>query len=264
MSNDRYGLLGLSLKHSVSPELHRYLGDYTYELIERDEAGVRNLFKHPSYNGFNVTIPYKNLAYSLCDELSKNAKAIGSVNTVIFDGDGRSKGYNTDAFGFEYLLKANDIKVEEKNCLILGSGGTFLTVKHVLGLHNAKTITVCTRSKDLFKKKYVMSDICVTDYDELSERSNITPIEEYDIVINTTPVGMYSKGNDFISESPIDLDEFIKLEAVVDIIYNPSKTKLCKQAEERNIKWASGLRMLIAQGYKAGVIFNENMKGNWV
>ena len=262
MNNGRYGLLGKSLKHSVSPQLHKYLGDYSYDLIVRDEEGVKRLFTDHEYDGFNVTIPYKLLAYSLCDELDENAKAIGSVNTVVFDSDGHSKGFNTDAFGFEYLLRANNIDVKEKNCLILGSGGAFLTVKHILGLHNAESITVCTRSVKMFNEKYNITNIQVTDYDELYERSGHGPIAEYEVIINTTPVGMYSFGDDYLNDSPIDLRIFNNVNALVDIIYNPVQTKLCKQAEELGIKWTSGLRMLIGQGYKAGVIFNDNMKGN--
>ena len=243
----RFGLLGESLSHSISPMLHSYLGDYSYELIERDFKGAEQLWKSHEYDGFNVTIPYKKLAYKLCDEVSPEADAIGSVNTVVFSQDGRSMGYNTDVFGFEYLLKQNDIDPAGKDCLILGTGGASVAVEYALGLHNAKSIIFCTRHID------IPSDNLV-EYDSLYEKANAGKISDYQIIINTTPVGMY---NHDVGKSPIDLEIFTGLEAVVDIIYNPIRTKLCEQADSLGIKWASGLRMLIAQGYKASELFKS-------
>ena len=246
MSN-RFGLLGESLSHSISPLLHKYLGDYSYELIERDYKGAEQLWQNHEYDGFNVTIPYKKLAYELCDELSPEAEAIGSVNTVVFSENGRSSGYNTDAFGFEYLLKRNDIDVNGKDCLILGTGGASLSVEYVLGLHNASSITFCTRH-------IINPSENLIEYDSLYKKADFDKISDYQIIINTTPVGMY---NHDVDKSPINLEIFTGIEAVVDIIYNPIQTKLCEQAEKLGIKWASGLRMLIAQGYKASELFKS-------
>lgn len=257
----KFGLLGKSLGHSVSPLLHQYLGDYSYELIERDEEGARALWEKSEYNGFNVTIPYKKLAYSLCNELSPEARAIGSVNTVIFKQNGRSVGFNTDAFGFDYLLRRNGIDVCGRDCLILGTGGASLAIEYVLGLHNAKSISFLTRSKEtcsLLKEPGIEGHEClkrnIIEYKEVYDKSKDSIIKDYQILINTTPVGMTSD-NPELAGQPVDLGLFDGLEAVIDIIYNPIQTNLCKQAKEQGIKWCGGLQMLIAQGYKAAEIF---------
>lgn len=252
--NGKFGLLGKSLNHSISPLLHSYLGDYSYELIERDEEGARNLWINPEYAGFNVTIPYKKLACSLCSELSNEAERIGSVNTVIFKEDNRSIGYNTDAFGFDYLLNRNGIDVEGKDCLILGTGGASLAVEYVLGLHKAKSITFCTRDRDDKTGRNFV------EYKELYDNAKSCPIGDYSIIVNTTPVGMYTEDGSLYG-SPIDLGIFKGIDAVIDLIYNPVKTSLCKQAESLGIKWTSGLQMLIAQGYKASELFKEATNG---
>lgn len=265
MSIGRFGLLGEHLSHSASKALHEYLGNYSYELIEKDEEGVKSLFIKPEYDGFNVTIPYKVLACSLCDELSVEASAIGSVNTVVFDSCGHSMGYNTDAFGFEYLLDRNEIAVENKNCLVLGTGGASRAVIYALGLHNAKSITVCSRNVE--NKSELFDDISgrivnIISYEDIIKSFELNgAIKEYDIIINTTPVGMYSGDDDsYLDMSPVDLTMFDGLDVLVDIIYNPIQTKLCAQAQELGIKWVSGLQMLIAQGYKASMIFKETVE----
>lgn len=252
--NGKFGLLGKSLNHSISPLLHSYLGDYSYDFIERDEEGARNLWINREYTGFNVTIPYKKLACSLCSELSAEAWRIGSVNTVIFTEDKRSIGYNTDAFGFDYLLNRNKIDAKGKDCLILGTGGASLAAEYILGLHNAKSITFLTRNKE------GKTGSSLVEYKELYDRAKSGPIGDYGIIINTTPVGMYTEDGSLCG-APIDLGIFKNVETVIDVIYNPVKTSLCKQAESLGIKWVSGLQMLIAQGYKASELFKEAANG---
>lgn len=230
-----FGLLGQSLAHSVSPLLHANLGDYSYELIEREENEVEELFKNPSYRGFNVTIPYKKLAYELCDKVSETASKVGCVNTVVFNESGVSFGYNTDVFGFEYLCKRSQIDVSGKKCLVLGSGGGSAAVCLALEHMKASSVEVCSRSGKL-------------NYVNLYKRKG-----DFDILINTTPVGMYPD----IDASPVELNKLAPLQAVIDIIYNPDQTKLTMQAKLLGIKSTTGLSMLIGQGYLSSLIFKK-------
>lgn len=230
-----FGLLGQSLSHSVSPMLHANLGDYSYELIEREENEVEELFKNPSYRGFNVTIPYKKLAYELCDRVSETASKVGCVNTVVFNESGVSFGYNTDVFGFEYLCKRSQTDVKGKKCLVLGSGGGSAAVCYALKQMGAASIDVCSRTGEL-------------NYVNLYRRKG-----DFDILINTTPVGMYPD----VNASPVELKRLVPLEAVIDIIYNPDQTQLTMQAKLLDIKSTTGLSMLIGQGYLSSLIFKK-------
>lgn len=232
MAKNCYGLLGGRLKHSLSPEIHKYLCGYDYSLFEMTEDQVEGFIKEAEFTAINVTIPYKKTVMPYLARIDEKAKKIGSVNTIKKESDGSLSGYNTDYFGFSYLLKSNGIFVEGKKAIILGSGGSCVTVNAVLKDQNARSITVISRSGE-------------DNYD------NIYKHYDAEIIVNTTPVGMYPKN----LEAPIDLDKFTKCQAVVDIIYNPLKTKLLLDAEELNIKSANGLSMLVAQAKMAAEIF---------
>lgn len=143
----KFGLIGGKLGHSYSPMIHSKFGSYTYELCEVGEDGLESLLKNEEYGGFNITIPYKKKVMELCDELSDTARAIGSVNTVLRSEDGRLKGYNTDYFGFQYLLEVTGIDVKGMKCLVLGSGGASLTVQAVLADLGASEVVVISRHR---------------------------------------------------------------------------------------------------------------------
>ncbi|MBE7065612.1 MAG: shikimate kinase [Ruminococcaceae bacterium] len=228
----RCGLLGRKLGHSFSPLIHSFAGDYSYELFEVEPENADDFIKNGAYDCINVTIPYKENAFRCADVLSDEAKAIGAVNTLV-RRDGKIYGYNTDYFGFVALLNKNGIDPCGKNCLVLGTGGAAKMVVFALGKLNAKSITSVSRSGEINYKNV---------YKECSDT---------EIVINTTPVGMYPE----ISDSPIDISKFEQCEAVVDIIYNPSVTKLLFDAKRCGMKTANGLYMLSAQGIKAGEFF---------
>ena len=119
----KFGLLGKTLKHSFSPQIHKYFGDYEYDLIELSECELEGFVKGGEYKGYNVTIPYKKEIIKCLDEIDDCAREIGSVNTVICD-NGKLVGYNTDWYGMEYSLKKANIDLYDKKVLILGSGGT--------------------------------------------------------------------------------------------------------------------------------------------
>jgi len=227
------GLLGKKLSHSYSPAIHKLLSDdYSYELYERMPEQLGSFMKGSEYDCLNVTIPYKKDVIPYCSYLSDTVKAIGSVNTIVHTANGELAGYNTDAYGFEGLLKKAEISVTGKKAIVLGSGGTSLTARYVLEKLGAEGIYVISRSGD-------------DNYSNISRHYNA------DIVINTTPVGMYPNNG----ESPIDLAKFEKCEGVVDVIYNPSRTALLLQAERLGIPHTDGLYMLVAQAKKSAELF---------
>ncbi|MBR5540664.1 MAG: AAA family ATPase [Clostridia bacterium] len=229
----RYGLLGKTLSHSLSPQIHAFFGDYAYDLIEKSEDELNAFFANPPVAAMNITIPYKKTVIPFCTELDEVAKRIGSVNTIRFDGD-MVRGYNTDYYGFSYMLERAGISVVGKKVLVLGSGGASATVCCVLKDQHAKSVVVVSRSGE-------------NNYRNLHRHC------DSQIIINTTPVGMYPE----TAAAPVSLGAFPNCEAVVDIVYNPLRTRLLLDAERRGLKTANGLAMLVAQAHRAAEIFFE-------
>ena len=229
----KYGLIGERLGHSFSKEIHEKIASYTYEIcpIAKDKLG--NFFKSPEFVGINVTIPYKESVIPYLDTVSENAQKIGAVNTVKNE-NGTLCGYNTDYEGMRALINHAKISPEGKKALILGTGGTSKTAKAVLKDMGASEIVVVGRSDG--------ADI---SYSEMYENHT-----DAQIIINTTPVGMYPKNG----VSPVDLSVFENCICVFDLIYNPTRTALILQAEERNIPYVNGIPMLVAQAAKAALI----------
>ena len=227
-----YGLLGEKLGHSFSPEIHSMLGNYKYRLFEVEKNELENFIKHGEWDGINVTIPYKKTVMSYLDEISENAQKIGSVNTVVRRSDGTLFGDNTDYYGFLYTVKRSGINFGGKKVLVLGTGGAWLAVKAVISDLNAGEIISISRSGE-------------------NNYQNIKNHADADIIVNTTPVGMYPKN----LVSPVKVSDFTRLSAVFDIIYNPQKTQLILDAEKLDIPAFSGLSMLVAQAKRASEIF---------
>ena len=230
----KFGVLGKSLPHTYSPQIHKEFADYEYTVLERTEEQVRAIFEGAeNLDGFNVTIPYKKLAASFCKELSSAAKEIGAVNTVVALPGGGFSGDNTDVFGFTFMLTNAGIDVAGKNCLILGTGGASAAVNYALKQMGAGSINFCSRTGQI-------------NYENVYKVAADTQI-----IINTTPVGMFPE----IDNSPVDLSQFKNLEAAADIVYNPSRTKFLQQAQELGLKTAGGLSMLVAQAWQASRLF---------
>ena len=221
------GLLGEKLGHSYSPQIHSMFSDYEYILYEKTPSQVEEFVKEGSWNGLNVTIPYKKTVIPFCDILSDVALATGSVNTLVKTKDGVIFGDNTDAFGFSCLLKKNNINPQRKKTLVLGNGGACASVKNVLEANGA-SVTVISRSGP-------------------DNYANLAKHEDAALIVNTTPVGMYPENG----ISPIGLGVFSNLSAVIDIIYNPFRTALMLQAENMGILMDNGLYMLCAQAYES-------------
>lgn len=232
---DRYGLLGKTLKYSFSKPIHEKIAHKKYELIELES--IDSFMKDKSFKGINVTIPYKQAVIPYVDNLSDEVKAIGTVNTIVNE-DGVLSAFNTDAFGFEYLLDYNSVSIKDLDVLILGNGSTSKTIEYVCNKLNAKNIYVSGRNPN--KDQIHLSDIY--------ELKNV------DVIINTTPVGTY--GNSYKSLN-INLDAWPQINTVIDVVYNPLYTPLLLEAKRKNIKAVNGLLMLVAQATKSIEYFHK-------
>lgn len=227
----RYGLIGEKLGHSYSKIIHEKLADYTYDLIPLSREEFGPFMEKMDFTAINVTIPYKQEVIPYLDELHPLAKEIGAVNTIV-KKEGRYIGYNTDFYGFQYMLLHNNIRIAGKKCLILGNGGTAQTVHAVLRHLGASEILIISR-KD--SDSTISYESCYKNHTDAA------------VIVNTTPLGMYPN----VDASPLDLSPFQKCEAVVDVIFNPIKTKIALQAEELGVKAVTGLEMLVAQAKQA-------------
>ena len=228
----RCGLLGRTLGHSYSPAIHALLGTYDYPLIELAPEAVAPFVRSGDWDGLNVTIPYKKAVVPCCDVLSPLARELGSVNTLV-RRDGKIYGDNTDAYGFEAMMRRLGLHCRDKKALVLGSGGASVTVQAVLkglGAH----VTVISRSGE-------------DNYQNLHRHADAA------LLVNTTPVGMYPHAG----LSPVDLALFPALEAVLDIVYNPVRTRLILDAQAAGIPCESGLFMLVAQAVRASELFTQ-------
>ena len=226
------GLLGEKLGHSYSPQIHGALADYEYLLYEKSPDEVEAFVRNGDWHGLNVTIPYKKTVIPFCDALSDTARTIGSVNTLLRRADGSVYGDNTDAFGFETLL-TQTVKggIAGKKALVLGTGGASVTVCAVLQKHGAEVVTISRSGEN--------------NYQNLERHADAR------LLVNTTPLGMYPKNG----VSPVNLETFPRLEAVLDVVYNPARTALLLQAEARGIPHAGGLTMLVAQAKRSSEIY---------
>ncbi len=230
-----YGLIGEHLTHSYSCEIHASIANYKYELKELAPDELDDFFAKREWNAINVTIPYKQTVIPYLDSISDTAKAIGAVNTIV-KRDGKLYGYNTDFAGMSAMLEKYNIVLKDKKVLILGTGGTCKTSVAVSNAMGAKEIIKVSRNK---------SDCSITYEDALKHHSDA------EVIINTTPVGMFSRQQG----KPIEISNFPKLSGLVDAIYNPLRTELVMEAMERGIPCCGGLYMLAAQAVYASAIF---------
>ncbi|MBR3462172.1 MAG: chorismate mutase [Clostridiales bacterium] len=234
-----FGVLGRTLAHTYSPEIHSLFdASYSYSVIEREPEELETLFKSGVFKGFNVTIPYKKNACAMCDELDDASKTTGSVNTVLFE-DGKVKGWNTDYFGFIYMLTRKGISVGGKKVLVLGTGGAASAVFYALKTLGAAETYACDLETDI-------------NYSNVYDRAG-----DAQVIVNCTPVGMFPN----VNNSLLDLTKFASLEACADVVYNPSRTKFLQDAEDLGLKTCGGLAMLVAQAYKSSRIFAGDIAG---
>ena len=228
----RYGLLGRKLGHSFSPYLHRKFGGYEYALMEREPEQLEDFLKNGGFRAVNVTIPYKKDVLPYLDEVSDLAQRIGSVNCVVRRDDGTLYGDNSDYFGLKYSIEKHNIDLQGKKVLILGDGGAAAMVRVLAAdLGAASVITISRKGEN--------------NYDNLEKN------RDADVIINTTPVGMFPNNG----ESVVDPAYFTNCKVVIDLIFNPAKTKLLLLAEQAGMTAVNGLEMLTAQAARACEIF---------
>lgn len=227
------GLLGRKLGHSYSPQIHALMGEYPYDLFEKEPEEVADFVLNGDFTGINVTIPYKKDVIPFLDALSPMAKRMGAVNTIVRRDDGILFGHNTDYFGFSDLIRRSGIQVSGKKVLVLGSGGASNTAVKVLEDMQAQVIIISRSGENNYHNISLHSDAAV--------------------IVNTTPVGMYPN----TGAAPVDLNQFPKLEGVLDMIYNPARTQLLLDAEKLGLPNANGLWMLVAQAKEAAEYFGK-------
>ncbi len=226
-------MIGKRLDYSYSKVVHNKLG-YDYDLTEVKEEELASFIRSGRYKGFNVTIPYKKAVIPFLDEISPEAKALGVVNLVMRDG-ARLIGYNMDIRGMEYALKRTGVSLEGKKVLILGSGNTSETAAYLAKENGAGCVVKISRSGE-------------DNYQNVGHHGDAA------YIINTTPVGTYPANE----EGLVDLALFPRLEGVQEVIYNPFKTRLALQAEDRGLPVATGLDMLVGQAaYSAEKFFGQ-------
>ena len=223
----QYGLIGEKLGHSFSKIVHSKLADYDYELKEIARQDLDEFMNLKDFKAINVTIPYKESVIKYLDFVDELAQKIGAVNTVV-NNNGKLYGYNTDFLGLKALIEKTGIEIKGKKVLILGSGGTSKTAFAVAESMSAAEILRVSRTE---------SEGLITYEQAVTEHNDV------EIIINTTPVGMYDK----IGVLPIDIGAFERLEGVIDAVYNPLNSALVCEARQRGIKACGGLYMLVAQ-----------------
>lgn len=226
-----YGLLGKTLKHSFSPEIHAEFGSYPYTLFEIPENELDAFFEKSEFDGLNITVPYKKNVLKYLDAISDSARKIGAVNTIV-KKDGKLIGYNTDYHGFKSLVRLSGVSIKNGKCLVFGTGGAAETAKAVLYDLGAESVVSVSRTG-------------AVNY------QNLKMHYDTDIIVNATPMGMYPNN----LTAPTDISGFFRLSAVFDMIYNPLKTELVLKAEEMGAKSFGGLFMLTEQARKSAELF---------
>ena len=269
-----YGLLGKTLSHSISPSLHnngfRDLGlNAVYLMLETKEKNLEeyiNSLKTIGFSGWNVTIPYKESIIPYLNGFSSLARASGAVNTVL-NRRGRLTGYNTDVIGFQRQVEESGINVKDKRAVVIGAGGAARAVIAALIQLSLADITIINRTVEnaeelakLFKEENSEQNF---DFCSLEEQEYAEVLKAADLVVDTTPVGMYS--NNIKNKVVINPEYLHEDQLVIDLVYNPLKTEILKEAEKRGAQIGNGLPTLIYQAEASFKLWTKEMppKKKW-
>jgi len=254
------GVIGHPIEHSMSPPMHNNAYeelnmDYVYVAFNVLPENIDTLIqscKTMGITGLNVTIPHKTTIIPYLDEIDQTAQKIGAVNTIQFK-NGIAKGFNTDGIGAIKSLQAHT-SLEGKNVLIIGAGGASKAISFTLLNENINSLIIANRSKenanDLIENIKNQSNFENISYIDLEKCDEF--IEDVDIIINTTPIGMYPKHE---VQPPIKTDKINEKHVVMDIIYNPLETKLLEKSRINGATTINGTSMLINQGLASFKIF---------
>ncbi len=246
MESKKYGLLGKNISYSFSKKyfsakfsnplfLNSTYENFDIQSLDEFSAILKN---NPALNGLNVTIPYKETIIPFLNKLSKKATLIGAVNVIKFTKNGNLKGYNSDYFGFKNSLKPL-LKPHHKKALILGTGGASKAVAFALDELNIYYTFVSREAND----KTITYD-----------RINATTFDNFQIVINCTPLGTSPNIKEF---PPIPYNFFTDKHIAFDLIYNPEESNFLKRAKKRGAIIKNGYEMLLFQAEKAWEIWNK-------
>lgn len=240
----KFGLIGKTLNHSFSKTFFndffsKEKVDASYENFPLNSISeIKSLFQKEKLDGINVTIPYKEEVIPYLDELTLDAKAIGAVNVISFE-NGKTIGHNTDAFGFHQSIKPFLTNKHER-ALILGTGGASKAVASVFKSLGIEVIYASRTPKGTNQ----------FEYNQINEYM----IRACKVIINCTPIGTFPMIDETIS---IPFEELTEHHLVIDLIYNPEKTKFLKLAEENKATILNGYSMLQQQALKAWEIWNK-------
>ena len=251
-------VIGNPIKHSLSPQIHNYwikqnqLEVEEYRKIEinllNSKVEIKKLLEN-EFSGLNVTIPLKEIAYEICDNLTETSKKLKAVNTITYNNNSIS-GDNTDPEGFTKSI-AEKIKTENivgKNVLVIGAGGSARSIVYALDKMQAKiTIVNRTTAKAINLSNDLDIPLNIEEFDQINSL-----IHDFDMVVNTTALGML--GNQNLN---IDLSKIKSTAHIYDLIYNPFETQLIKDAKIKNISYQNGLGMLINQAAESFKIWHD-------
>lgn len=242
----QYGLIGKNISYSFSKA-------YFAEKFEKnnnknhsyENFDIQEIFEfpcilkdNPNLKGLNVTIPYKEVVIPFLDKMSKNASKICAVNTIKITSNGKTKGYNTDFYGFKKSLKPL-LQPHHQKALILGTGGASKAVAYALRL---------------LEIDYVFASRKISEHTLTYEEIDASIFEEYQIIINCTPLGTSPN----VEASPeIPYEYFTENHIAYDLIYNPEETVFLKKAKEKDATIKNGYEMLVFQAEKAWKIWNK-------
>ena len=250
-------LIGNPVDQSISPELQRILfymlnlQGYTYEKNDISHEKLNSFFEAfiaGSFDGINITIPHKEHGLKFVDELDEKAETLGNINCIKKTGK-HLKGYNTDFYGFQMMLCFNNIDVASKRCLVLGAGGSSKTIIKALSDGKAASITVKNQSMEnaLKIQSYAKNrmDVNIDLFNDVNQA--------FDVVINTTPLGMYEQEDkhDFFT-IPLHNNSIL-----IDLIYTTNNTLFLEKHRNQVKQCINGLDMLIFQAIKSIEIWTE-------
>lgn len=248
-------LIGHPVEHSLSPQMHNYIYNhmglnYVYMAFDVQPVDIGESikgFKALKVKGFNVTVPHKEAVMPFLDHIDPMAELVGAVNTVV-SRDGMLIGYNTDGVGFMRSLEYREVDVKNKKALILGAGGACKAVAAALAMRGVRRVTIANRT--LQKAEAVAASINhhIAAIAYAISLDDIMQLERPDILVNTTPLGMWPYTDGCPMPDECDLSG---IELVYDLIYNPEQTLLMKKAVDSGCRAMNGLDMLIWQAIEA-------------
>lgn len=252
-----FGILGSPIEHTLSPKMHSYMAEslgvdmayLAFDVVPEDLHTAMEGFKKINASGFNITAPHKIEIMKDLDEIKDDALRMNSVNTIV-NRNGKWVGYNTDGDGFCASLILEGCEIKDKNILVIGAGGSARGVCYKLSEYGAKSITITARTAE---KMHIIGEM-VKKYSNAEFYEGLDKSKKYDIIINSTPLGMHPNED----KNPCDFMDIIDENTTCcDLIYNPAKTLFLKEAQDRGAKVINGLGMLVLQGIIAFELFND-------